>query len=434
MKKTVKVFKFGGASLKDVEAIKNVVSILGRYRDEQLIIVVSAMGKTTDALERVVMAHNEGHTETARRLLQDIKTAHDQIMAGLFDQGDDVFAAVNDLFVESEWVLDEPPHEHYDFMYDQIIGVGELVSSRIMAALLNRRGMPCQWLDARDVILTDDIYREGWVQWDETESRYARKVPAMLEQPGFILTQGFIGSTTENFTTTLGREGSDYTAAIFSYLSDADSMTIWKDVPGILTADPRIFENVVKLDRLSYREAIEMTYYGARVIHPKTIKPLQNKSIPLMVKSFVDPDGEGTLISDEIEDTYPPIVTIEEKQALMQISTRDFSFVAEHHISQLFSLIADQRLQVNMMQNSAISFSVCVNDIDDKVDRFIQQIDKDFKVILDRNLRLITLRHYTEGVLQNLLGGKIVMLEERSRGTVQAVVKDVPVINWKHQA
>lgn len=434
MKKTVKVFKFGGASLKDVEAIKNVVSILDRYRDEQLIIVVSAMGKTTDALERVVMAHNEGHTETARRLLQDIKTAHDQIMAGLFDQGDDVFAAVNDLFVESEWVLDEPPHEHYDFMYDQIIGVGELVSSRIMAALLNRRGMPCQWLDARDVILTDDIYREGWVQWDETESRYARKVPAMLEQPGFILTQGFIGSTTENFTTTLGREGSDYTAAIFSYLSDADSMTIWKDVPGILTADPRIFENVVKLDRLSYREAIEMTYYGARVIHPKTIKPLQNKSIPLMVKSFVDPDGEGTLISDEIEDTYPPIVTIEEKQALMQISTRDFSFVAEHHISQLFSLIADQRLQVNMMQNSAISFSVCVNDIDDKVDRFIQQIDKDFKVILDRNLRLITLRHYTEGVLQNLLGGKIVMLEERSRGTVQAVVKDVPVINWKHQA
>lgn len=434
MKKTVKVFKFGGASLKDVEAIKNVVSILDRYRDEQLIIVVSAMGKTTDALERVVMAHNEGHTETARRLLQDIKTAHDQIMAGLFDQGDDVFAAVNDLFVESEWVLDEPPHEHYDFMYDQIIGVGELVSSRIMAALLNRRGMPCQWLDARDVILTDDIYREGWVQWDETESRYARKVPAMLEQPGFILTQGFIGSTTENFTTTLGREGSDYTAAIFSYLSDADSMTIWKDVPGILTADPRIFENVVKLDRLSYREAIEMTYYGARVIHPKTIKPLQNKSIPLMVKSFVDPDGEGTLISDEIEDAYPPIVTIEEKQALMQISTRDFSFVAEHHISQLFSLIADQRLQVNMMQNSAISFSVCVNDIDDKVDRFIQQIDKDFKVILDRNLRLITLRHYTEGVLQNLLGGKIVMLEERSRGTVQAVVKDVPVINWKHQA
>jgi aspartate kinase len=380
------------------------------------------------------MAHNEGQTETARLLLQDIKTAHYQIMDGLFAPGDETYAAVNDLFVESEWVLDEPPHEHYDFMYDQIIGVGELVSSRIMAAYLNRRNMACQWLDARDVILTDDIYREGWVQWEETEARYAKKVPAMLEQPGFVLTQGFIGSTAENFTTTLGREGSDYTAAIFSYLSDAESMTIWKDVPGILTADPRIFEHVVKLDRLSYREAIEMTYYGARVIHPKTIKPLQNKSIPLMVKSFVEPDGEGTLISDEIEDSYPPIVTVEEKQALMQISTRDFSFVAEHHISQLFTKIADQRLQVNMMQNSAISFSVCVNDIDDKVDRFIQQIDKEFKVILDRNLRLITLRHYNESVLQNLLGGKIVMLEERSRGTIQAVVKDVPVINWKHHA
>ncbi len=434
MKKTVKVFKFGGASLKDVDAIKNVVHILERYRNEQLIIVVSAMGKTTDALERVVLAHNEGQTETARLLLQDIKTAHYQIMDGLFAPGDETYAAVNDLFVESEWVLDEPPHEHYDFMYDQIIGVGELVSSRIMAAYLNRRNMACQWLDARDVILTDDIYREGWVQWEETEARYAKKVPAMLEQPGFVLTQGFIGSTAENFTTTLGREGSDYTAAIFSYLSDAESMTIWKDVPGILTADPRIFEHVVKLDRLSYREAIEMTYYGARVIHPKTIKPLQNKSIPLMVKSFVEPDGEGTLISDEIEDSYPPIVTVEEKQALMQISTRDFSFVAEHHISQLFTKIADQRLQVNMMQNSAISFSVCVNDIDDKVDRFIQQIDKEFKVILDRNLRLITLRHYNESVLQNLLGGKIVMLEERSRGTIQAVVKDVPVINWKHHA
>lgn len=432
MKKTVKVFKFGGASLKDPDSIKNVASILERFRQEKLIIVVSAMGKTTNALEKVVGAHNEGNSDNARRLLADIKSAHYSIMDALFEPGDEAYALVNDTFVESEWVLDEPPHENYDFMYDQIVCVGELVASRIVTAYLNRRGLPTQWLDARDIILTDDIYREGWVQWEETEERFARKVPAMLDAPGFILTQGFIGTTNENFTTTLGREGSDYTAAIFSYLSEADSMTIWKDVPGVLTADPRIFDNVAKLDRLSYKEAIEMTYYGAKVIHPKTIKPLQNKSIPLYVKSFVNPDGAGTVISNDVEDPYPPMVAVEQNQALMQISTRDFSFVAEHHISQLFNLIADQRLQVNMMQNSAISFSVCVNDIDDKVLRFIAQIEKDFKVILDRDLQLITVRHYTEGVLQNLIGGKIVLMEERSRGTVQVVVKDVPVISWKN--
>jgi len=431
MKLSVKVFKFGGASLKDADSIKNVVSILDRFRNERLIIVVSAMGKTTNALEKVVEAHSLGDTNTARRLLEEIKASHYAVMDALFEQGDEAYALVNDFFVESEWVLDEAPHQNYDFMYDQIVCVGELISSRIVAAYFNRCGLPTQWLDARDIILTDDIYREGWVQWEETQARFDRRVPAMLEQPGFVLTQGFIGSTPENFTTTLGREGSDYTAAIFSHLSDAQSMTIWKDVPGVLTADPRIFDNVSKLDRLSYKEAIEMTYYGATVIHPKTIKPLQNKSIPLYVKSFINPDGEGTVISGDAEEIYPPIVTVERNQALMQISTRDFSFVAEHHISQLFIRIADQRLQVNMMQNSAISFSVCVNDIDDKVLRFIEQIDKNFKVILDRGLQLITVRHYTEPVLQNLLSGKIVMLEERSRGTVQVVVKDVPVINWK---
>ncbi len=431
MKKTVKVFKFGGASIKDADSVKNVASILERYRDEKLIIIVSAMGKTTNALEKVVGAHNNGDTAMARQLLYDIKATHYHLMDALFEPGDEVYALVNDTFVESEWVLDEPPHENYDFMYDQIVCVGELVSSRIVATYLNRRGLPTQWLDARDVILTDDIYREGWVQWEETQERFDRKAPAMLQQPGFVLTQGFIGTTSENFTTTLGREGSDYTAAIFSHLSDAESMTIWKDVPGVLTADPRIFDNASKLDRLSYKEAIEMTYYGATVIHPKTIKPLQNKSIPLYVKSFVNPEGEGTVISGDADEVYPPIVTVERNQALLQISTRDFSFVAEHHISRLFNWIANNRLQVNMMQNSAISFSVCVNDTDDKVQRFIKSIDKDFKVIHDRGLQLITVRHYTEPVLQNLLSGKIVLLEERSRGTVQVVVKDVPVINWK---
>nr|MBP9874998.1 aspartate kinase [Haliscomenobacter sp.] len=242
-----------------------------------------------------------------------------------------------------------------------------------------------------------------------------------------------IGSTTENFTTTLGREGSDYTAAIFSFCLDAERMTIWKDVPGVLTADPRLFENVVKIDRLSYKEAIEMTYYGAKVIHPKTIKPLQNKSIPLYVKSFIDPSGEGTCISDEAEDLYPPMVAVEMNQALLLISTRDFSFVAEHHMSYLFNMIAEMRLQVNMLQNSAISFNVCVNDIDDKVDRFAERIQDKFKVIIDRGLELYTVRHYHPDVLVNLRRGKIVLMEERTSENMQMVVKDVPVMRRRLQ-
>lgn len=432
MKKNVKVFKFGGSSLKDAEAIKHVGNILQGFSKENLIIVVSAMGKTTNALEKVVEAHarQEG---TARGLLEDVKATHYRIMDALLPKDHDAYALVNDVFVEVDWVLDEAPHENYDYMYDQIIGVGELVSSRIVHAYLNQVGLPAQWLDARDVILTDDIFREGWVQWDETLERAAKVARPMIENGGFVVTQGFIASTTENFTTTLGREGSDYTAAIFSYCLDAESMTIWKDVPGVLTADPRLFENVVKIDRLSYREAIEMTYFGAKVIHPKTIKPLQNKSIPLFVKSFIDPAGEGTYIGNDVDDTYPPIVAVEKDQALLQISTRDFSFVAEHHMSYLFSIIADLRLQVNAMQNSAISFNVCVNDIDDKVDRFAALIQDQFKVVIDRNLELLTVRHFHQDVLENLRRGKIVMLEERMSRTVQMVVKDVPLMNRRSQ-
>ncbi|MCB0555880.1 MAG: aspartate kinase [Phaeodactylibacter sp.] len=434
MKQTVKVFKFGGASLKDPTAIKNVAGILQSYKKEKLVIVVSAMGKTTNALEKVVEAH-AARNGKAFEILNEIKAQHYQIMEELFGKEDEAYAVVNDAFVEVEWVLEEEPHENYDYMYDQIVCVGELVSSKIAHAYFTKIGLPTQWLDARDVILTDDIFREGWVQWEETMDRAERIVVPMLAEPGFIVTQGFIGSTTENFTTTLGREGSDYTAAIFSFCLDAQDMTIWKDVPGVLTADPRVFENATKLDRLSYKEAIEMTYYGAKVIHPKTIKPLQNKSIPLLVKSFINPEGEGTLISNEVEDAYPPIVALEPNQVLLQISTRDFSFVAEHHISYLFNLVAEFRLQVNMMQNSAISFSLCVNDVDDKADRFAARISDKFKVMLDRGLELITVRHYQEDLLNNLRRGKIVLLEERIKDTtVQMVVKDVPVMRRRQTA
>lgn len=432
MNRPVRVFKFGGSSLKDASAVENVANILKQYTKERLVIVVSAMGKTTNALEKVAEAH-AAQDGKAFELLGTIKQQHYQIIEALMgEHSQEAMVAVNDAFVEVEWVLEEEPHENYDYMYDQIVSIGEIVSSKIVGAYLNHIGLATAWLDARDVVLTDNIFREGWVQWKETQERADKTVKPLLDQGGFVITQGFIGSTSENFTTTLGREGSDYTAAIFSFCLDAEDMTIWKDVPGVLTADPRVFENVAKLDRLSYREAIEMTYYGAKVIHPKTIKPLQNKSIPLIVKSFIDPSGEGTYISDDVEDNYPPLVAIEGDQVLLQISTRDFSFVAEHHIRELYNIIADLRIQVNMMQNSAISFSLCVNDVDDKADQFAERIKKDFKVMMDRGLELITVRHHQPAILENLREGKIVLLEERIKTTtVQMVVKDVPVMRRK---
>lgn len=426
----MKVFKFGGASVKNAEAVKNVANILKNYQEESLIIVISAMGKTTNALEKVVESFVKQDGKSFE-ILNEIKQAHYEIIKDLFGEQHEVYTDVNDTFVEIEWALEDEPHENYDYNYDQIVSVGELVSTKIVAAYLQEAGLKTQWLDARDIILTDNMHREGWVQWTETVDNAQRIAKPMLEKGGFVVTQGFIGTTSENFTTTLGREGSDYTAAIFSYCLDAESMSIWKDVPGVLTADPRLFDNVTKLDMMSYKEAIEMTYYGAKVIHPKTIKPLQNKNIPLYVKSFIDPEGSGTLISDEVEDNYPPLVAVESNQALVHIATRDFSFVAEHHMSELFTKIAEGRLQVNMMQNTAISFSICVNKVDDKVEQFAKSIEKDFKVKIEEGLELVTVRHFNKPILEELKTGKIILLEERIRKTVQLVMKNVPVMRRK---
>ncbi|MEM6770236.1 MAG: aspartate kinase, partial [Bacteroidota bacterium] len=300
------VFKFGGASLKDATAIRNVADILQQYQGEQLVVVVSAMGKTTNALEKVAEAFYRGDLEGAKYQLTALHNATLTTTKELFgdEVPEDLLANLNDVFVSVEWALEDPPSAEYDYDYDQIVSLGELVSSHLVAAYLNYAGLPTSWLDARDCIITDNTYREGWVQWPDTQARITKTVPPLLQR-GFVLTQGFIGSTTENFTTTLGRKGSDYSAAIFSYGLDAEKMSIWKDVPGVLTADPRLFDNVSLVERLSYREAIEMTYYGASIIHPKTIKPLQNKSIPLHVRSFLNPTGPGTEITSDAADTYP---------------------------------------------------------------------------------------------------------------------------------
>lgn len=426
------VFKFGGASLKDASAISNVASILLQFKGQDLVIVVSAMGKSTNALEKVAESYWKGNVDEARRLLAEFHNSTLTTAKELFTEGipEELTANINDLFVSVEWALDEDANPEYDFDYDQIVSLGELVSSHLVSAYLSHTGTPANWLDARDCIITDNTYREGWVQWPETQSRISSQVPPLLEK-GFVITQGFIGSTSENYTTTLGREGSDYSAAIFSYCLDAEKMSIWKDVPGVLTADPRFFENVSLVERLSYKEAIEMTYYGASIIHPKTIKPLQNKSIPLHVRSFIDPAGTGTVISADAADAYPPMVAVEKEQALVNISTRDFSFVAEHHIKELFEHITTTRLQVNMMQNTAISFNIVVNDIDNRVERFCQLVDASFKTTVDRDLELITIRHYSHEVAESMRRGKIQLLEGRMPLTLQMVVKEVPVIKRK---
>ena len=423
----MKVFKFGGASLKDAAGVQNVASILQRFSTEKIVIVVSAMGKTTNALEEVVAAYVK-QTGEAQALYEAFKERHYAIMRDLFDASDEVFTIINDTFVEGDWMLEEKPSDNYDYLYDQIVCMGELVSSKIVAAYLNKVNLKTTWLDARDVVATDNTYREGWVIWEKTQANAQKIVPPMFEQGNFVITQGFIGSTSENFTTTLGREGSDYSASIFSFCLNAESMSIWKDVAGVLNADPRLFENTIKLDRLSYREAIEMTYYGASVIHPKTIKPLQNKNIPMFVKSFLDPEAPGTEISSDLEETYPPIIVVEKNQALLHISTLDYSFVAEHHMARLFAKAADLRIFVNMMQNTAISFTICVGNVPDRIEKFIKAISDEFKVKTQEGLELITIRHYNQETIDSLKKGKMVLFEERIRNTMHMVVKNMPPV------
>jgi len=426
----IKVFKFGGASVKDSEGFKNVGQILQKYSDEKIVVVVSAMGKTTNALEEVVKSFyaQDGQTEA---LLLNIKSSHVALIQELFPVSQVVLDDINDAFVEIEWVLEEAPHEDYDYTYDQIVSMGELLSSKILIHYLQHLKISSKSLDVRDVILTDNTYRDARIQWDTTQSNAKLKIIPMLESANHIVTQGFIGTTSENFTTTLGREGSDYTAAILSYCLDADSMHIWKDVPGVLTGDPRIFDEVIKMPRISYNEAIEMTYYGAKVIHPKTIKPLQNKQIPLFVRPFLDPSSEGTVISDEKEMSYPPVIVIEHDQTLLHISTNDFSFVAEHHLSMIFALLAKYRLKVNMMRNTAISFSVCVNNIPERIKKFEKELGTEFKMVQDNDLELVTIRHYNEDILKDMKKNKLILFEEKLQDTVQMVVRNLPKMKRK---
>jgi len=416
------VFKFGGASVKDAAGIINLAQVVKRYQNNQLLIVVSAMGKTTNALEKLTKAYIE-QADDMHAIYEEIKQYHFQIIGELFDPSHPVFNEVANTFVEIDWMIEDEPHDDPDFIYDQIVSIGELVSTRIVTAYLNDEGLKSQWVDVRGYIHTDNTYREGVVQWDKTAESIKQGIPPLLEK-GIVVTQGFLGGTSENFTTTLGREGSDYTASIFAACLGAESVTTWKDVPGVLNADPKFFDDTVKFDELSYTEAIEMTYYGATVIHPKTIKPLQNAKIPLLVKPFNDPAGEGTIIKENAANVFKkPVIIVKENQVLLSISAKDYSFISETHLSDIFGLFAKNHVKVNLMQTSALSFSVCIDLSEDRFKRLLIAFNADYKVKYNEGLTLITLRHYELNSLRELTLGKTVLLEQISRNTAQVVVK-----------
>ena len=421
----MRVFKFGGASVKDAEAVKNVASILSMFSNEEVVVVISAMGKMTNALEKVVDAYFN-KKENIRALINDVKIFHSDIVDNLgFSNNHPLRAEVENSFVEIDWLIEEEPSKGYAFAYDQIVSQGEIISTHIISTYLNENNISNEWLDARDIIQTDNTYREGKINWDLTEKLVAIRLLPLLKKNKIIITQGFIGCTSENFTTTLGREGSDYTAAILSFCLNANEMIVWKDVPGVLSADPKYASETFKLEQISYHDAIELTYYGATVIHPKTIKPLENKNIPLRVCSFKAPTEKGTAIGN-YTGTKPlvPCFIYKFDQILFSISSKDFSFIAEEGMSRIFSLFAEHRIKINLMQNSALSFSICVDNDPFKIPQLKEVLQNEFHILYNDHLKLVTIRHYFASTIDEVIKGKTILLEQRSRHTAQIVMKE----------
>lgn len=424
----MRVFKFGGASIKDAESIQNVASIVRRFPNDSLVIVISASGKTTNAMELVLKAYWERDLEEMQATLNKVKAHHKALTDGLFPNLEHpVYNEIHDILIDLEWILEEEPQDEFDYLYDQIVGTGELLSTTIVSAYFNEVNLKTTWLDVRDCIKTDNTYRDANINWEETEGAIKEKVPALLTQ-GLVITQGFLGGTTENFTTTLGREGSDFTAAIFSYCLDAQDMSIWKDVPGVLTADPRLFDHPTLVEQLSYSEAIEMTYYGAQVIHPKTIRPLQNKTIPLHVKSFIDPEGKGTIIGAFEDKNYPPMIVVKKEQAILRMVSKDFFFVDEVKFSKLFETLAKHRIKVNMTQNTALAFSVCVNDDAQKIEALIADLEMNYEVKKIEGLKLVTIRHTSEALFDRIIDARKIYLEEKIGSNIQLVMNKEEIL------
>ncbi|WP_304140609.1 aspartate kinase [Mesoflavibacter zeaxanthinifaciens] len=416
----MRVFKFGGASVKDALGVKNLVSVLEEVGHENTLIVISAMGKTTNAMEVVIGNYFNNQAEL-QAALQDVIKYHNQIIIDLFEnERHAVFNTVKTLFEELKAFLKTNKSPDYNFVYDQVIGYGELVSTTIISAYLNEVGYKNNWIDVRQLIKTDDYYRRANVNWDQTQTN----ILTHINTNQLNITQGFLGSDKNNFTTTLGREGSDYTAAIIAYCLNAESVTIWKDVPGVLNADPRYFENAQLLNVISYTEAIELAFYGASVIHPKTLQPLQRKEIPLYVKSFIQPQNNGTVVKKfKGIDPVVPCFILKQNQVLISLSTLDFSYVVEENISEIFNLLSKYKMKVDVIQNSAISFSVCFENNYNNLEPLLLHLKAKFKVTCHDNVSLYTIRHFNEQAIQNLEKGKSVLLKQMYQNTVQIVTK-----------
>ena len=411
----MKVFKFGGVSIQSSTAIRNVVDIIKKSNFTDLIIVVSAMGKTTNSLEEIV----DQFFFNKRLSLEKIKNFHLAIVDDLFQENHSIYADLNALFLELEWLLNDKPIRSYDYYYDQIVSFGELFSSKIISEYLNFLKIKNNLIDARDIVRTDNSFRNARINWELTKELILKKI----DNNSILITQGFIGCTSENFTTTLGREGSDFTAALIANVVKSNELVIWKDVPGILSSDPRFFKKSIKIDRLSYNEAIELAYYGAKVIHPKTIQPLKEKNIPLIVRSFKDVSLKGTIVSSNSEiSPLLPFYILKENQVLISISAQDLSFIIEDSLSHIFSLFSKYNVKVNLMQNSAVSFSVCVDYDKHKLTKLIEELKINYKVLFNYDLLLYTIRHYDQKSIDEIIKNNTLFLEQKSRNTIQLVV------------
>lgn len=421
--KPIRVFKFGGASVKSAGAVRNLANIVKRYSSENLVIVVSAMAKTTNALEEVLIHWMNADLMAMKEKFKEIEQFHLNEAMDLVDGNPNhmLIHELQSLFNQLESQLGQVPTKGYDFYYDQVVSFGELFSTRIVSHYLNFVGIANTLVDARRCLRSDTSYREGVI--DESTSRIMCKREFDFSLANIFLTQGFIAGTEVGTTTTLGREGSDYTAAIIAKLIDAQDVTIWKDVAGVLSADPKIFSNAVKLDFVSYQEAIELAYCGAQIIHPKTIKPIQNKKIPLYVKSFMEPDAEGTIIAhSDTPVKLPPVLVLKRNQVLITLSPRDFSFVIEDCLSKIFALLYKHRIKVNLVHNSAINFTVCVDNDHLRLGNALEEMKHEFTVRYNSNLELLTIRHYTPEIIDDFIGNRVVYLQQRTRSTARFVM------------
>ena len=420
----MEVFKFGGASIKDAVSIKNVPVVLEHFKNKKIVVIISAMGKTTNALEQLLRSYFNKQEDTPGHL-QNIKDFHFTIINELFpEENHPVYADINQLFDKMEKAIAQPPDANFDYQYDRIVHFGEVISSKILWHFLNYSGIQAAWMDITNVLVTNNEFRNAKVNWQKTHEQIQKHLVPVIDSNPITVLQGFIGKSETGSVVTLGREGSDYSAAIVAYCTDAESVTIWKDVDGVLNADPKFFADTQIIENISYADAVEMAYYGASVIHPKTIKPLENKNIPLYVKPFANPSAAGTAIQSIPAKLPIPVNIFKTNQVLISIYPNDFSFIAEENLRDIFSLFADLKISINLMQNTAISFSVVIDYHLEKLDSLIGGLQKYFKVRYNTGLELITIRNFNEATIKKILGGKKILLEQKTRYNAQFVVRN----------